>query len=643
MVSQSILFRVAVVVTSLSLGLGCASENFETEESGLKLELPPISVEPIDPIDLCLNALPETEPLYRYRHIGAEPGAFQDIEEGAVFAEALDGTVLLRRVGNAFSTDFVLGEPVGYVYPSDSIARPDGTTPLYWFSMAGRVGLLTTDAEAGLFYPQTEILGYVPEDQATGIALAVDSCFPEPHWIAGVMSEQPPDMVPLFAFGDVDEDGILDWTDVELLDAALSEGLEVPCLAAADFDRDGEITAEDLDGLIDLVAEAEELTAPALTWDPNLACGYGDLRVVADPSVAPGGEARVFLMDGTWPEEVEAYVVSGEAELAHSEDAAGYVVRVPAEADEDVVLSLAFADGAERYYTIALRDEGIDVVFDGGEIQGPPPMIPPIALQDCPQRGNGCEALVLDYAKAVWHEFDVERVSKRFPKVGCKVDYQAPSYKTPPEKITLGGGYFTITLTPTAAAIKRVNDHNNAEDAKINKVIADYRKRAAGKELAIELINAHGTATMVGPIGPGGFSRSTFHTDIYKSIKHQVCGHVVADLSCKSGRTPRRIAELENGGQGKNKTLHAGYDFNIASATATQNASCDDWDVSTFRTKWARMLATEQVAQVGRPANQPVADYRRFMRAFEADAKGAASYYVDQGYHACTGTHASHW
>jgi hypothetical protein len=469
----------------------------------------------------------------------------------------------------------------------------------------------------------------------------------EPHWIVGVMAEQPDGVVPLFAFGDLDEDGRMDWTDVELLEAVLFEATEVSCLAAADFDRDGDITEEDLVGMVDFLLEVEEVTAPALTWNRHLACDYGDLRVVADPSIARGGEARLQLMDGTWPGEVEAYVVSGQADLGYTEYGAGYIVRVSDDAVEDVVLSLGFADGAERLYTIPLRaDDGLDIVFGGGKVEGPPPVMPPVQLPpaDCPQRGQGCEALVLDYAKAVWHEHDVERLAKRFPKVGCKVDYQAPKYKSPPEPLTIGWGSFSITLHPSAAAKKRVADHNKAEDIKINKVIAKYQKRAAGKELAIELINAHGNTTAVGPVGPGGVSRGTFHKGVYDAIKHDVCGHVVADWSCLSGRTPKIVAALENGKEGAtNKAHHAGYDFNIASGAATQNADCSDSDVPVFRARWAKLLAKEQVAQVGQPANQPVADYRRLMRAFAADAKGAASYYVDQGYDACQANHASHW
>lgn len=89
------------------------------------------------------------------------------------------------------------------------------------------------------------------------------------------------------------------------------------------------------------------------------------------------------------------------------------------------------------------QPELVDNTISGGnnndKVENPPiyrpsPTPTPVAVtnekqkkeEDCPQRGKGCVALVIDFSHNVTWEFDMESLSKKLTAAGCDTDYVAP-------------------------------------------------------------------------------------------------------------------------------------------------------------------------------------------------------------------------
>ena len=76
-----------------------------------------------------------------------------------------------------------------------------------------------------------------------------------------------------------------------------------------------------------------------------------------------------------------------------------------------------------------------------------------MASEDCPQRGKGCIALIIDYSKQTWTEADFEGVNDDIGKAGCPTMYVTPKFKPnpqpyvievidyDPQKMSPGGGF----------------------------------------------------------------------------------------------------------------------------------------------------------------------------------------------------------
>ena len=263
---------------------------------------------------------------------------------------------------------------------------------------------------------------------------------------------------------------------------------------------------------------------------------------------------------------------------------------------------------------------------------------PPPAQVDCPQRHDGCAALIIDFMRHIGGTYrfsDLDEMGNQLREMGCEVDEVAPAFVEVPE---------TKEHDPeNDAKIAAADRHNNDEWAKVFAAEDSHQDRLrAGKEVAIELVGYHGDpSTRYLPCGDwtesaeiGLESRQFFHERNYFAAAHHVCDWFVADLSCFSGLTPRAIDELENFATATctkapkiNCPLHAAWESDIAIGTAIDTTKvCYDSDTRATSRKLRHLLE----AQI--PLNSRAKGYASLAQALRTFGTGENSYYTDRGY-----------
>jgi len=169
-----------------------------------------------------------------------------------------------------------------------------------------------------------------------------------------------PDLVPLFVLGDVNEDGVVDARDAELVRRLVQSGGEpqpsgeISCPAAADLDRNGVIDKRDLD-LLSSWVKASKVAVPALSFQSYLPCNFKQFFVAASKIVLPGGTARIrFLMPQVTTANSTVKLDEGKADVRRAQDGRGYIVTVDAAANSGDLINLRIElPGARAYfYTI---------------------------------------------------------------------------------------------------------------------------------------------------------------------------------------------------------------------------------------------------------------------------------------------------
>ena len=176
--------------------------------------------------------------------------------------------------------------------------------------------------------------------------------------------------------------------------------------------------------------------------------------------------------------------------------------------------------------------------------------------QECPQRGMGCAALIIDFKTHYLGDLDPLK-DHLLANKACEVEYFTSKFLNADER-------------------NRMND-----------AIARHRERVArGAEIAIEIVRGEGypaelrTCGSVGPDKGGSLNRQEFVAGNYTAANKHVCEWVVADYSCYSGYTAEIFDEMNNRGpnpalenstqngcvgvQANNCSQHAAYDFDLA-------------------------------------------------------------------------------
>lgn len=258
--------------------------------------------------------------------------------------------------------------------------------------------------------------------------------------------------------------------------------------------------------------------------------------------------------------------------------------------------------------------------------------------KDCPQRGKGCVALIIDFSADYSFEFDMSTIAEKFSKAGCDTDYVTPKFKTVPKE--------SIFSTPSAAEVAAAQNHNQKEWDAINAAIAKHREKVSkGVEVAIELTNGHGGDSIAGlPCGdvePGDWfgnyvRRDDFHQGNYRAANKNVCSWFTADLTCYGGLTPKVVDELENLTTATcNKASaiacgnHAGWEADGSMSSATSTETCNNGNVW-----WQSSYVKDALdAEIQRREAGQKADYSAFIQQLHSKTvESTTARYTDRGY-----------
>jgi hypothetical protein len=165
-------------------------------------------------------------------------------------------------------------------------------------------------------------------------------------------------LVPLFVLGDLNEDGVVDRRDRDLL-ALLVGGASmksVSCAAAGDLDLNLKLDQKDLDRF-DQWLSGGGVDIPGLTFEPTLPCKFRHLFVAARFDAVPGEFIPIRLLDpGLSNSKCQASIESGPASIEVAHDGKGFVVKPSAQARPgDIVTVLLNLKGRKYYYTFPIR------------------------------------------------------------------------------------------------------------------------------------------------------------------------------------------------------------------------------------------------------------------------------------------------
>jgi hypothetical protein len=272
--------------------------------------------------------------------------------------------------------------------------------------------------------------------------------------------------------------------------------------------------------------------------------------------------------------------------------------------------------------------------------------------EDCPQRGKGCVALVIDFSHNVTWEFDMESLSKKLTSAGCETDYVTPDLQEIPLPHTYGyAGVASYTSTPDPKDVEAARDHNTPEWKKIRDAIAKHREKVAkGVELAIEIVNGHGGEQRTSELLACGnwewqeytgdyLYRAEFHSGNYRAANKNVCGWFTSDFSCYGGLTPKVVDELNNlttATCSQASTIacpnHAGWEADSSTSTATNTETCSNGSIGWQKSYIGDPLDDAIAKKKDQPAGSP-SDYSGLIEALRSKAgESSTSRYADRGY-----------
>jgi hypothetical protein len=271
--------------------------------------------------------------------------------------------------------------------------------------------------------------------------------------------------------------------------------------------------------------------------------------------------------------------------------------------------------------------------------------------EDCPQRGKGCVALVIDFSHNVTWEFDMESLSKKLTAAGCDTDYVAPDLMEIPLPETYGYGAASYTTTPDPKDQDAAREHNTPEWKKVRDAVARHQEKVAkGVELAIEIVNGHGGPKAASEILACGdwewkeytgdyLYRARFHEGNYRAANKNVCGWFTSDFSCYGGLTPKVVDELENLTTSTCSQAsavacpnHAGWEADSSTSTATNTQTCSNGSIGWQKSYIGDPLDAETDRRKGLPAGS-ASDYSGLIDALRSKAgESSTSRYADHGY-----------
>jgi len=160
-------------------------------------------------------------------------------------------------------------------------------------------------------------------------------------------------VVPLFVLGDLNEDGAVDQEDLKLLRAYVAHpgSAGISCLAAADLDDNGSISAHDV-AVLEQVLSKGAVKAPALSSHARLGCDFKHFFIAALPQGKAGSAAPIHFLDPRFnTQNSTASIFAGPATVVSEHGAFMVQVAKSAPAGAIVTVSLALADKQRYLYS----------------------------------------------------------------------------------------------------------------------------------------------------------------------------------------------------------------------------------------------------------------------------------------------------
>jgi hypothetical protein len=153
------------------------------------------------------------------------------------------------------------------------------------------------------------------------------------------------DLLPLFVLGDLNEDGVVDEKDVDLMRQVIDHRNSdlppgVSCLAAADVTENGIVDEKDFE-LVSNWVRSGPITAPALWHQSFLPCDFKQFFIAAQTAVTAGGIINIRFLDaGLTSTNSRVTVPNGNAQIAPADGNGGYDVTVPSKAQVDDLIKV---------------------------------------------------------------------------------------------------------------------------------------------------------------------------------------------------------------------------------------------------------------------------------------------------------------
>ena len=160
-------------------------------------------------------------------------------------------------------------------------------------------------------------------------------------------------VVPLFVLGDLNEDGAVDQEDLKLLRAYVAHpgSAGISCLAAADLDDNGSISAHDV-AVLEQVLSKGAVKAPALSSHARLGCDFKHFFIAALPQGKAGSAAPIHFLDPRFnTQNSTASIFAGPATVISEHGVFMVQVAKSAPAGAIVTVSLALADKQRYLYS----------------------------------------------------------------------------------------------------------------------------------------------------------------------------------------------------------------------------------------------------------------------------------------------------
>ena len=160
-------------------------------------------------------------------------------------------------------------------------------------------------------------------------------------------------VVPLLVLGDLNEDGLVDQKDLQLLRAYVARpgSAGISCLAAADIDDNGSINAHDVAVLEQVLAKGA-VKAPALSSHARLGCDFKHFFIAALPQGRAGGTVPIHFLDPRFnTQNSTATILAGPATVLGEHGAFMVQIAKSAPAESIITVSITLADKQKYLYS----------------------------------------------------------------------------------------------------------------------------------------------------------------------------------------------------------------------------------------------------------------------------------------------------